>query len=79
MDLAEYIRSGLQVPVIAVGRLENYAEAQSIVAEEKAELVAIGRAMLSDPYWALHAEEALGGVDEANVPKPYERGVWHRK
>jgi NADPH2 dehydrogenase len=79
VDLAEYIRSGLQVPVIAVGRLENYAEAQSIVAEEKAELVAIGRAMLSDPYWALHAEEALGGVDKANVPKPYERGIWNKK
>lgn len=33
-DLAEYIRSGLQVPVIAVGRLEAYSEAQSIIAEK---------------------------------------------
>lgn len=79
VDLAEYIRSGLQIPVIAVGRLESYEEAQSIVTEEKVELVAVGRGMLSDPYWALHAEEALGGVDKANVPKPYERGVWKRK
>ncbi|MBW4080475.1 NADH:flavin oxidoreductase/NADH oxidase [Paenibacillus sp. S150] len=79
VDLAEYIRSGLQVPVIAVGRLESYGEAQSIVTEEKAELVAVGRGMLSDPYWALHAEEALGGVDRQNVPKAYERGVWKRK
>ena len=75
-DLAEYIRSGLQVPVIAVGRLEAYSEAQSIIAEKRAELVAIGRGMLSDPYWALHAEEALGGVHD--VPKPYERGIWKR-
>ena len=77
VDLAEYIRSELQVPVIAVGRLESFQEAQSIVNEEQAELVAIGRGMLSDPYWALHAEEALGGVND--VPKPYERGVWKRK
>ena len=77
VDLAEYIRSGLQVPVIAVGRLESFEEAQSIVNEEQAELVAIGRGMLSDPYWALHAEEALGGVHQ--VPKPYERGIWKRK
>lgn len=76
VDLAEYIRSGLQVPVIAVGRLESYKEAQAIVEEERAELVAIGRGMLSDPYWALHAEEALGGVKD--VPKPYERGLWKR-
>ena len=77
VDLAEYIRSGLQVPVIAVGRLESFLEAQSIVNEEQAELVAIGRGMLSDPYWALHAEEALVGVQD--VPKPYERGIWKRK
>lgn len=79
VGLAEFIRSGLQVPVIAVGRLESYEEAQAIATEEKAELVAVGRGMLSDPYWALHAEEALGGVDKANVPKPYERGVWKQK
>lgn len=77
VDLAEFIRSGLQVPVIAVGRLESFLEAQSIVNEERAELVAIGRGMLSDPYWALHAEEALTGV--RNVPAPYERGLWKRE
>lgn len=76
VNLAEYIRSGLQIPVIAVGRLDSYQVAQSIIAEEQAELVAVGRGMLSDPYWALHAEEALGGVQ--NVPKPYERGIWNR-
>lgn len=79
VDLAEYIRSGLQVPVIAVGRLDDFAEAQAVIAEKKAELVAIGRGMLSDPYWALHAEEALGGVAKENIPVPYERGVWRRK
>ncbi|MEK3747951.1 NADH:flavin oxidoreductase/NADH oxidase [Paenibacillus sp. FSL E2-8871] len=76
VDLAEFIRSELQVPVIAVGRLESFTEAQSIVAEERAELIAVGRGMLSDPYWALHAEEALVGV--RNVPKPYERGIWKK-
>lgn len=76
VDLAEFIRSELQVPVIAVGRLESYSEAESIITEARAELVAIGRGMLSDPYWALHAEEALGGVQ--SVPKPYERGIWKR-
>ncbi|MEK4351190.1 NADH:flavin oxidoreductase/NADH oxidase [Paenibacillus sp. FSL R5-0475] len=76
VDLAEFIRSELQVPVIAVGRLESFTEAQSIVAEERAELIAVGRGMLSDPYWALHAEEALGSV--RNVPKPYERGIWKK-
>ncbi|QUL58271.1 NADH:flavin oxidoreductase/NADH oxidase [Paenibacillus tritici] len=79
VKLAEYIRSGLQVPVIAVGRLESYEEAQAVISEAKAELVAVGRGMLSDPYWVLHAAEALGGIDSAAVPKPYERGIWKLK
>ncbi|WP_340023881.1 NADH:flavin oxidoreductase/NADH oxidase [Paenibacillus sp. FSL K6-1096] len=79
VELAEYIRSGLQVPVIAVGRLESYEDAQAVITEAKAELVAVGRGMLSDPYWVLHAAEALGGIDPADIPKPYERGVWNKK
>lgn len=75
--LAAYIRSGLNVPVIAVGRLESYEEAERVLRDEEADLVAVGRGMLSDPYWALHAEEALGGVTE--VPEPYNRGVWKRR
>lgn len=78
-DLAQYIGSGLQIPVIAVGRLESYTDAQAVIAEGKAELAAIGRGLLSDPYWALHAEEALDGVGKENVPKPYERGIWIKK
>ncbi|WP_151736336.1 NADPH dehydrogenase [Paenibacillus tengchongensis] len=78
-ELAEAVRNGLDVPVIAVGRLDAYEDAQAVVSGGRAELVAVGRAMLSDPYWALHAEEALGGVAKAHVPAPYERGVWKRK
>ncbi|ETT70275.1 NADH:flavin oxidoreductase/NADH oxidase [Paenibacillus sp. FSL R7-277] len=79
VGLAEYIRSGLQVPVIAVGRLESYAEAQAVITEAKAELVAVGRGMLSDPYWVHHAAEALGGIDPSELPAPYVRGIWNKK
>lgn len=79
VDLAEYIRSGLQVPVIAVGRLESYEDAQAVIAEARAELVAVGRGMLSDPYWVLHAGEALGGIAQDLLPKPYVRGIWNKK
>ncbi|OMF93603.1 NADH:flavin oxidoreductase/NADH oxidase [Paenibacillus sp. FSL R7-0337] len=79
VGLAEYIRSGLQVPVIAVGRLESYEEAQAVITEAKAELVAVGRGLLSDPYWTLHAAEALGGIDSSDLPAPYVRGIWNKK
>lgn len=75
--LAEHIGRGLNVPVIAVGKLEGYEAASAVLGNGQAELVAVGRGMLSDPYWALHAEEALTG--NPSVPKPYERGLWRRR
>ncbi|MDO3412159.1 NADPH dehydrogenase [Saccharibacillus sp. CPCC 101409] len=70
--LAEKVREALGVPVIAVGMLDEFVDAQRVVTEGRAELVAIGRGMLRDPYWAVHASRALSGVLE--VPEPYRRG-----
>ncbi|GAB6990028.1 NADH:flavin oxidoreductase/NADH oxidase [Paenibacillus pini] len=72
VDLAEHIKAELNVPVIAVGLLESYEVAQSVITEGKADLVAVGRGMLRDPYWALHASKALSG--DVTVPTQYERG-----
>jgi 2,4-dienoyl-CoA reductase-like NADH-dependent reductase (Old Yellow Enzyme family) len=36
------------------------------------DLVAVGRGMLRDPYWALHALQATGR--KPKLPKAYERG-----
>lgn len=68
---ARAIKAALQVPVVAVGMLEDYHLAESVVANQDADLVAIARGMLRDPYWALHAAQALGDTPE--VPQPYQR------
>lgn len=72
VGLAEKIREALGVPVIAVGMLDEFEVAQSVVAEGRADLVAIGRGMLRDPYWAVHASRELNG--ELQVPEQYLRG-----
>ncbi len=72
VGIAEQVREALGVPVIAVGMLDEYEDAQRVVAEGRAELVAIGRAMLRDPYWPVHASRALGGT--LAVVEPYRRG-----
>ncbi|MEJ8307263.1 NADH:flavin oxidoreductase/NADH oxidase [Saccharibacillus sacchari] len=72
VGLAEQIREALDVPVIAVGLLDEYADAQRVVTEGRAELVAIGRGMLRDPYWAVHASRELQG--SLQVPEAYRRG-----
>lgn len=72
VDLAADFKRLLKVPVIAVGLLDDYEVAQDVILSGKADLVAIGRGMLRDPYWAVHAAKALGG--EQKVPKQYQRG-----
>lgn len=72
LPFARAFREALDVPVIAVGLLDEPALAESAVANGDAELVAVGRGMLRDPYWALHALRTLG--DAQKPPKAYERG-----
>lgn len=69
LSLARGIKEALNVPVIAVGRLDEPEIANAAVASGEADLVAVGRGMLKNPYWALNAAEKLG--QENSVPKQY--------
>lgn len=71
VELAAAIRRELQAPVIAVGLLDEPELANDVVAREQADLVAVGRAMLRDPYWAIHAARSLGHT--VGIPVQYER------
>ena len=72
VPFARAYKEALNVPVIAVGILEDPNLAEKVIEEGDAELVAIGRGMLKDPYWALHAEEVITG--KTVPPTPYKRG-----
>jgi NADPH2 dehydrogenase len=61
------------VPIIAVGKLEEAEVAEAVLAEGHADLVAIGRGLLNDPYWALHTIKQLTGT--ITPPAPYVRGM----
>jgi NADPH2 dehydrogenase len=60
VDFAAQIREVVGIPVIAVGRIENGPMAEEIIRNERADIVAIGRAFLRDPYWAYTAARELG-------------------
>ena len=51
------IKSKVGVKTQAVGLIRDYEYANSILVEEKADLVALGRQHLFDPYWTNHARE----------------------
>ena len=70
--MAEAIRKATGVPTIAVGLITKPEQADAIVREGRADAVALGRALLHDPFWAWHAADALGA--ETAVPNQYLRG-----
>ncbi|MFJ7744483.1 NADH:flavin oxidoreductase/NADH oxidase [Peribacillus sp. NPDC097295] len=73
--LAREIKKALDIPVIAVGRLEDPILANSIIGNEEADLVAVGRGMLRQPYWTLEASKTLNKKIE--LPEQYELAFKH--
>lgn len=60
VPLARKVKEALDVPVIAVGRLDEPDLANAVIGNEDADLVAVGRGMLRNPHWALEAAHQLG-------------------
>jgi NADPH2 dehydrogenase len=74
---AERVRKEAGIPTRAVGLIATPRQAERIVAEGKADMIALARAMLDNPHWAWHAAQEL----DADVPRPpqYQRAapsVW---
>ncbi|MFD0588904.1 NADH:flavin oxidoreductase/NADH oxidase [Paenibacillus sp. GCM10027627] len=74
LEAAHAVKKALDVPVIAVGLLQDPEVAANALSSGKADLIAVARGLLKDPYWALHAIEATGGSYEEHIPTPYVRG-----
>lgn len=74
VPMARAIKEALQVPVIAVGVLEDPALAEATLGNGDADLIAVARGMLRDPYWAVHALRDLGHLHRDDVVRQYDRG-----
>lgn len=57
--LAEGIRKNVNIPVIGVGGVKAPKFADEAIRDGRIDLVAVGRALVADPDWALKAAEAL--------------------
>ena len=60
VQFAEKIRREAGIPTRAVGLITEPEQAESIVAEGRADMVALARAMLADPRWPWRAAAELG-------------------
>lgn len=61
------------IAVGAVGGITTPEQAEAIVANERADLVIVGREHLRDPYFTMRAADALDATDEVEGPPQYRR------
>jgi len=71
VPLARAVKSSINVPVIAVGLITDFDQAEAIVGTGDADIVALARAILYDPRWPWHAAAHLGASVKA--PNQYLR------
>ena len=71
VPFAERIRRETGLTTIAVGLITEPRQAEGIVREGRADMVALARGMLYDPRWGWHAAAELGS--EVAYPRQYER------
>ena len=71
VPFAQAIREATGLTTIAVGLITEPKQAEAIIAEGNADMVALARGMLYDPRWGWHAAAELGG--EVEAPPQYWR------
>lgn len=78
VPFSERIRNEANIKTQAVGMIVDASQAEAVLAEGKADLIALGREALFDPYWTHHAALTLG-VDPGYERWPVRHGVWLAK
>ncbi len=72
VPLSARVRAGAGIPTAAVGLITEPAQAQAVIADGAADLVALARVLLRDPQWPLRAAHELG--EHVDWPPQLVRG-----
>jgi 2,4-dienoyl-CoA reductase-like NADH-dependent reductase (Old Yellow Enzyme family) len=78
VPFAAAVKRGAGIPTMAVGLILDGPQAEAILQAGDADLIAIGRQALYDPFWALHAAQELGCDTGFEMWNP-EYGWWLEK
>jgi 2,4-dienoyl-CoA reductase-like NADH-dependent reductase (Old Yellow Enzyme family) len=71
VPLARRVKAAVSMPVVAVGLINDFDQAEAIVATGDADLIALARAILYNPRWPWHAAAHFGVTVRA--PNQYLR------
>ncbi len=72
VPISEAVKHGAKIMTSAVGLITSPTQADEIIRNNRADMVLLGREMLRDPYWPLHAAQTL--KQPAPIPPQYLRG-----
>lgn len=73
VHLAEYVKQRVDIPVRAVGMIDQPLQANAIITQGRADMVALARPLLADPRWPWRAAAVLG--HEINVAPQFKRAA----
>ncbi len=71
VPLARAVKAAVRMPVVAVGLITGFEQAEEIVATGDADFVALARTILYDPRWPWHGAAHLGA--QVHAPHQYLR------
>jgi anthraniloyl-CoA monooxygenase len=69
---SDQIRNELDIPTMAVGGIVSHGDANTLIAAGRADICALARGYLVDPYFVRHAAHAQD-YDALDWPSPYRR------
>jgi 2,4-dienoyl-CoA reductase-like NADH-dependent reductase (Old Yellow Enzyme family) len=75
VHFAAAIKAAVSIPVMSVGLITEPRQAEAIVANGQADLIALARALLFNPHWPWLAAAELGA--SVSVPPQYWRSAPH--
>ncbi len=73
---SDLVRNTVDVPTITTGYIQDIDQINTIILNGRADLVALGRPLLLDPYFVRNAQ-AYENVQPNEIPNPYKAGVSH--
>jgi len=71
VPLSRAVKAAVNIPVIAVGLITEFEQAEAIIGTGDADLIALARAILYDPRWPWHAAAHFGA--RVSAPSQYLR------
>src|SRR4051812_27087262 len=76
VPLARAVKAAVRMPVVAVGLITDFEQAEAILSTGDADMIALARAILYDPRWPWHAAAHFGA--KVAAPPQYLRSQPHR-